>query len=139
MTNVTPTSSDAVQRVEDLLAQMTLDEKLAQIVGFWEGEEGDAVAPLQGDLAQVGKVTDAMADGLGHITRAYGTNPVEPDERAQWLWERQRFLVNQTRLGIPALVHEECLTGLAAWKAATFPAPLCWGASFDADLVERMG
>ncbi|HUG51733.1 MAG TPA: glycoside hydrolase family 3 N-terminal domain-containing protein, partial [Terrimesophilobacter sp.] len=40
-------------------------------------------------------------------------------------------------LGIPALVHEECLTGLAAWKAATFPTPLAWGASFDPELVEE--
>src|SRR5690606_20620087 len=44
----------------------------------------------------------------------------------------------ETRLGIPALVHEECLTGLAAWKAATFPTPLAWGASFDPALVEEM-
>ncbi len=40
---------------------------------------------------------------------------------------------------IPALVHEECLTGLAAWKAATFPTPLAWGASFDPDLVREVG
>nr|WP_236683181.1 glycoside hydrolase family 3 N-terminal domain-containing protein [Demequina globuliformis] len=118
---------------------MTLDEKLAQLVGFWEGEEGDAVAPLQGELAHTGPVADAMQHGLGHITRAYGTNPVEPDERAAWVWERQRWLVDNTRHGIPAIVHEECLTGLSAWKAATFPAPPAWGASFDAELVERMG
>ena len=46
--------------------------------------------------------------------------------------------VTGTRLGIPALVHEECLTGLAAWKAATFPTPLAWGAAFDPELVEEM-
>ncbi len=36
-------------------------------------------------------------------------------------------------------MHEECLTGLAAWKAATFPTPLAWGASFDPELVEQVG
>jgi beta-glucosidase len=36
-------------------------------------------------------------------------------------------------------VHEECLTGLSAWKAATYPTPLAWGAAFDPELVERMG
>ena len=36
-----------------LLAQMTLDEKLAQIVGFWEKEDGEAVAPLQGEFGAV--------------------------------------------------------------------------------------
>ena len=36
-------------------------------------------------------------------------------------------------------MHEECLTGLSAWKAATFPTPLAWGATFDPELVERDG
>lgn len=126
-------------RVMDLIARMTLDEKLAQIVGFWEGEEGDSVAPLQGELVGTGKLEEAIEHGLGHLTRVYGTNPVDANERAEYLWRRQRQLVNNTRLGIPALVHEEILTGLSMWKAATFPTPLAWGATGDPALVERMG
>ncbi|MBO3090238.1 beta-glucosidase [Cellulomonas dongxiuzhuiae] len=118
---------------------MTLDEKLAQIVGFWEKSEGEAVAPLQGEFEAPRGLDDAIQDGLGHLTRVYGTRPVDAAERAAWLWAKQRWFVNETRLGIPALVHEECLTGLSAWGAATFPTPLAWGASFDADLVTRMG
>ena len=127
------------ERVVKLVETMTLDEKLAQIVGFWEGEEGDAVAPLQGELSSTGRLDEAIAHGLGHITRVYGTNPVDADERAAYLWRRQRQLVTSTRLGIPALVHEEILTGLSMWRAATFPTPLAWGASGDPELVERMG
>ncbi len=130
-------SQTAVRRAVDLLAQMTLDEKLAQIVGFWQDEEGDAVAPLQGEVRQGGGLADASIHGLGHITRVYGTSPFDTDERAAWLWDFQRSLVTETRLGIPAIVHEECLTGLAAWKAATFPTPLAWGATFDPEAVEE--
>ena len=126
------------ERVRDLVARMTLEEKLAQVVGFWEKSEGEAVAPLQGEFEEERGLDDVVAHGLGHLTRVYGTRPVDPVERARWLWERQRWFVSGTRLGIPALVHEECLTGLAAWGAATFPTPLAWGASFDTDLVERM-
>ncbi len=122
-----------------LLAQMTLDEKLAQIVGFWQDEEGDVVAPLQGEIRHDGGLTEASAHGLGHLTRVYGTSPYEPAERAAWLWGFQRDLIARTRLAIPALVHEECLTGFAAWKAATFPTPLAWGAAFDPEAVETMG
>lgn len=126
-------------RVGDLLARMSLEEKLAQLVGFWENDEaGDAVAPLQGQQTSGGSVDAVMAHGIGHLTRVYGAWPVDLDERAQWLWERQRALVAEAGLGVPALVHEECLTGLSAWGAATFPAPLAWGAAFDPDLVERM-
>ncbi|WP_298462397.1 beta-glucosidase [uncultured Cellulomonas sp.] len=120
---------------------MTLDEKLAQIVGYWVDQNG-LVAPMQGEMvadqADAGRLAEITEHGLGHYTRVYGTRPVEPADRAAWLWTEQRRLRAETRLGIPALVHEECLTGLAAWKAATFPTPLAWGASFDPDLVEEM-
>jgi len=130
------------ERVRELHARMTLEEKLAQIVGYWLDQGGDVVAPMQGEMA-AGQAAGALAEvtrhGIGHYTRVYGTRPVDAVERAAWLWNEQRRLKRETRLGIPALVHEECLTGLAAWRAATFPTPLAWGAAFDPALVEEMG
>lgn len=131
-------TSGASGRVNAIIADLTLREKLAQLVGLWQDEAGDVVAPLQGQQVATHGLADAVAGGLGHITRVYGTNPVDPDERAAWLWSVQRDLVENTRHGIPAIVHEECLTGLAAWKAATFPSPPAWGATFAPELVERM-
>ena len=129
------------ERVRALHARMSLEEKLAQIVGYWLDQNG-VVAPMQGEMAAGQKSSTDLAEitrhGIGHFTRVYGTRPVEPAERAAWLWGEQRRLKRETRLGIPALVHEECLTGLAAWKAATFPTPLAWGASFDPALVQEM-
>ncbi len=131
----TTTDAPTEERVRALLAEMTLEEKLAQLVGFWDKGDGEAVAPLQGVFDVVRGLPAVSKDGLGHLTRVYGTRPVEPVQQARWLWETQRRLVHETRLGIPALVHEECLTGLAAWHAAAYPTPLAWGASFDPDLV----
>src|SRR6478735_7230468 len=125
-------------RISAIISQLTLREKLAQLVGLWQDEAGDVVAPLQGQQVATLGIAEAVADGLGHITRVYGTNPVDPDERAAWLWDLQRDIVSHSRFGIPAIVHEECLTGLAAWKAATFPSPPAWGATFAPELVERM-
>ena len=136
---IDPTNSGPSPRVRALWAQMTLDEKLAQLVGFWVDQGDEVVAPMAGEMATATTYADATVHGLGHLTRVYGTRPVDPVERAAWLWGEQRRLKTETRLGIPALVHEECLTGLAAWKAATFPTPLAWGAAFDPDLVEEMG
>src|SRR3954470_2500354 len=135
----TAADTSTEERVRALVEEMTLEEKLAQLVGFWEKGDGEAVAPLQGAFEIDRGLGDAARHGLGHLTRVYGTRPVAPVERARWLWETQRRLVRETRLGIPALVHEECLTGLAAWHAATFPTPLAWGASFDPDLVADVG
>lgn len=125
-------------RVRRLHQAMTLEEKLAQLVGFWVDNAGDMVAPMAGEMATSGKYEEAIEHGIGQLTRVYGTRPVDPVERAGWLWAQQRRLRTGTRLGIPAIVHEECLTGLAAWRAATFPTPLAWGASFDPDLVGEM-
>ncbi|WP_433931755.1 glycoside hydrolase family 3 N-terminal domain-containing protein [Curtobacterium flaccumfaciens] len=140
-TDATATATTAGPRADALLAVMTLDEKVAQLVGYWLDQNG-VVAPMQGEMAAVQQgstLADITRDGIGQFTRVYGTRPVEPDERAAWLWAEQRRLQRETRLGIPALVHEECLTGLAAWKAASFPTPLAWGASFDPELVEQVG
>src|ERR1700712_605869 len=117
---------------------MPLEEKLAQLVGFWVDQGDEVVAPMAGEVVSRTGDEEDTAHGIGHLTRVYGTRPVDPVERANWLWNEQRRLQTQTRLGIPAIVHEECLTGLAAWKAATFPTPLAWGAAFDPELVERM-
>ncbi|MCL1899579.1 MAG: glycoside hydrolase family 3 C-terminal domain-containing protein [Promicromonosporaceae bacterium] len=130
------------ERVQALIDQMTIEEKLAQIVSFWLDQGGNVVAPMQGEMGTVGagqSLADITKDGLGQYTRVYGTRPVDPIKRAEWLWAEQRRLKRETRLGIPALVHEECLTGLAAWQAATFPTPLAWGASFDPELVYETG
>lgn len=124
-------------RVEQILAGLSLEHKLAQLVGFWVDYGGDMVAPMAGEMPAAGVLERATEHGLGQFTRVFGTRPVEPNERAAWLRSAQRRLL-ATGPGLPALVHEECLTGLAAWQAATFPTPLAWGASFDPDLVAQM-
>ncbi|MDZ8200751.1 glycoside hydrolase family 3 N-terminal domain-containing protein [Microbacterium sp. SSW1-59] len=129
-------------RVEDLIAQMTLEEKLAQLVGLWAGAAatGESVAPLQDE--QGGKTPpfeEFARNGLGHFTRVFGTVPVAPSVGRASLRSAQRWLRDNTRLGLPAIAHEECLTGLAAWRATTFPTPLAWGATFDPCLIEKMG
>lgn len=126
-------------RTTELLGRMTLEEKLSQLVGYWVDQGGEVVAPLAGEMATSTGYAEATREGIGQLTRVYGTRPVDPLERARWLWAEQRRIVEETRLGIPAIVHEECLTGLAAWQAATFPTPLAWGASFDPELVAELG
>src|SRR4030095_12751699 len=61
-----------------------------------------------------------------------------PQDGAAELVRQQRVVVDGSRLGIPALVHEECLTGFTAYGATVYPAAIAWGATFDPDLVERM-
>lgn len=129
-------------RVDALIASLSRPEKIAQLVGLWIGTnttEAGIVAPLQDEMnGQTADFTEFAAHGLGQLTRVYGTAAVEPAVGIERLRGAQSWLASQTRAGIRALVHEECLTGLTTWRATAFPGPLSWAASFDPDLVHRM-
>ncbi|WP_153037091.1 beta-glucosidase [Amycolatopsis sp. YIM 10] len=123
------------------MSRMNTREKLAQLFGVWVGiDAAGEMAPHQHDFAiEPGDWDRLVGSGIGQLTRVFGTRPVEPLIGARGLARTQREVMAASRFGIPAQVHEECLTGLAAWRATVYPSPLCWGASFDPDLVERMG
>ncbi len=143
-------SRPAQERVADLLRRMTLAEKVGQLRSTWPGSMPDGtrsrpaggsggVAPLQEEMG--GGSADwpeLIRDGLGQLTRPFGTRPVTAREGAEALAAAQRQIVAASRFGIPAIAHDECLSGFTAWTAAIFPVPLAWGASFDPPLVEQM-
>ncbi|MGY5883293.1 beta-xylosidase/alpha-l-arabinosidase [Modestobacter lacusdianchii] len=128
------------ERVRLLMEAMTLEEKVAQLYGVWTAiSEGEEVSPNQHEFAEpLPPWEELTKPGLGQLTRVFGTGPVEPETGARVLAQTQRGIVSGSRLGIPAIAHEECLTGFTAWKATVFPTPLAWGAAFDPESVETM-
>ncbi|MFC4949215.1 glycoside hydrolase family 3 N-terminal domain-containing protein [Pseudonocardia sp. GCM10023141] len=144
------TALTAGERVELLLAAMTPAEKLGQLGSRWAGNDmgvpeppdPDApnVAPMQEVFAASGTVSleEAARDGLGHLTRVWGSVPLTADEGVAELVRQHRVVLAGSRLGIPALVHEECLTGFTTFGATVYPAAIAWGATFDPALIERM-
>lgn len=103
------------------------------------GTGGGGLAPLHEELA--GDPVDwaeLIRDGLGQLTRPFGTAPVTARDGAKALARTQREIAAASRFGIPAIAHDECLAGFTAWTAAIFPIPLAWGATFDPPLVQQM-
>ncbi|WP_279329734.1 glycoside hydrolase family 3 N-terminal domain-containing protein [Streptomyces sp. OS603R] len=127
-------------RVDALIAAMTLEEKTAQLFGVWVGAaaDGGEVAPHQHDMEEAVDLDALLPTGLGQLTRPFGTVPVDPALGALSLARTQARIAASNRFGIPALAHDECLAGFAAWGATAYPVPLSWGAAFDPDLVRRM-
>ena len=120
-------------RVEDLLGRMTLDEKLAQLGCVWSTQ---VVAE---DSFSTERAQELLANGTGHITRIGAATGLRPVESAVFANDIQRFLVEHTRLGIPAIIHEESVAGLTARDATQFPHAIGLASTWNPALLEEMG
>ncbi|SDE17738.1 glycoside hydrolase family 3 N-terminal domain-containing protein [Auraticoccus monumenti] len=129
------------ERVEALLAVMTPAEKAAQLGSYWadERDSDQIIAPMQ-DVLSGGRpdYRTVVAHGIGHLTRVFGAAPVPAEQGMSTLAEAQRVLQQETRLAVPAIAHEECLTGFTTLGATVYPTALAWAATFDTDLVGEM-
>lgn len=129
------------ERVKDLLGRMTIEEKIVQMCSRWAS---DVITKDDG-------VTDANCKkqiglGIGHIARpAACTSPMgrgkgdfQPEELVRQINAVQRFLVTQTRLGIPAIFHEESLCGATMRGATMFPQAINYASTWNPELIERV-
>jgi beta-glucosidase len=119
-------------RVADLLGRMTRAEKVAQLGSFW------AFEVVGTDGLDADRLTVLADHGIGHVTRLAGSTNLRPAEVAETANAIQRQLVERTRLGIPAIIHEECLHGLIAWAAPCFQQSIGAAATFDPKVVTEM-
>lgn len=119
-------------RVDDLLRQMTLDEKLAQLGSAWIFE---LLTDMQFDEI---KATAHMSHGLGHITRLAGASSLSPRRGAALANQIQTYLREKTRLGIPAIIHEECCSGYMARNATCFSQIIGLASAWDPELTRAM-
>ena len=129
----------STRRVRDLLSRMTLEEKAAQMMCIWQ-KKAETLVDSDGNfdfqkakksfrdgrgLGQVGRPSDA-GDGKNARGMAELTNAI------------QKFFLENSRLGIPVMFHEECLHGHAAPDGTSFPQPIALGATFNPELVESL-
>ena len=129
------------ERVADLLGRMTLEEKVAQLTTRWT-----TLKPLQdaeGTFVPAGAPA-LLGQGIGQLARPseIGGTEAGPHVRsarkhAEFTNAVQKWVLENTRLGIPVMFHEEALHGFVAPQATHFPVPLGLGATWNPSLVER--
>ncbi len=120
------------QRANKLISQMTLDEKLAQIGSYW-----------MFDLQSNGVLNDEIISvklkhGIGQITRLAGASTLDPVSAAKASNQLQKFLIEKTQLGIPAIIHEECCLGAMQLGGTMYPQMLGLASTFQPELAEAM-
>lgn len=138
------------ERVEHLLVQMTLEEKVAQMQCLWltkwqlqspEGEFDPAKAS-QACPHGMGMLARPSDRQLGTSAQVAGNSGAVANrtarETARYVNAAQKWAVEQTRLGIPLLMHEEALHGYVARGATCFPQAIALASSFDPELVQSV-
>ena len=128
------------QRVSDLLSRMTLDEKVAQLLGTWQNPDSkqdqsqmfmDEKGVFLPDRAAV-----LLKHGLGEMSRP--SEHRSPREMAEFTNTLQKWMKENTRLGIPVLFHEECLHGHAAAQGTSYPQAIALASTWDPSLVHHV-
>ena len=120
-------------KVNKLLSKMDLEEKIAQMRSIWIYELLDNQGKFSEERAK-----RLLKNGIGQITRLAGASFLSPKESVRVANQIQRFLLENTRLKIPAIIHEECLSGYMARGATIFPQIIGLASSWDPELVKEI-
>jgi beta-glucosidase len=132
-------SLPVAERVQDLLAQMTLEEKAEQMMCVWM-EKAQKLVDENGDF-DLAKAEAAFGhrNGLGQVGRPSDAGKGKKARQMAELTNTiQKYFMERSRLGIPVIFHEECLHGQAAPDGTSFPQPIALGATFNPALVEEL-
>ena len=135
-------NADIEARVDDLLSQMTLEEKTCQTATLYGFKR-----VLQDEVPTANWKNEIWKDGIANIDEhlngwAQGAKSIYATDIEKHVWamnEVQRFFVEQTRLGIPVDFTDEGLRGVAAPVATSFPSQLGLGNTWDRELVREVG
>jgi beta-glucosidase len=129
----------AAKRVKDLLSRMTLEEKAAQMMCVWQ-KKSEMLVDAEGkfDLRKA-RAAFKHGHGLGQVGRLTDTGKGKnAREMAELTNAIQKFFIENSRLGIPVMFHEECLHGHMGIGSTSFPQPIGLGATFNPELVELL-
>ena len=130
------------RRADDLLSQMTLEEKTCQTATLYGFNR-----VLKDELPTPEWKKRVWKDGIANIDEhlngwGQGSNSVYARDIRKHVWamnEVQRFFIEETRLGIPVDFTNEGLRGVASFTATSFPSQLSLGHTWDKQLVREIG
>ncbi|MDG2028416.1 MAG: glycoside hydrolase family 3 N-terminal domain-containing protein [Acidimicrobiales bacterium] len=125
-------SAGVGERVTDLLGQMTLDEKVAQLGAIW------LTSLVNDETFDDDAVAERLQHGIGQVTRIGASTGLLADQSAELGNAIQRVLMERTRLGIPMVIHEEGCGGFLSRGATVFPQGLGLAATWNPELVRRV-
>jgi len=125
------TAVDIDQQVDELYAKMPQEERIAQLRSMYM----DELFNEQGQL-DTAKCRELIPYGIGHFSQFCMQQPRDPNELRDRAIAIQDWLMNNTPNGIPALLHEEVLSGVNTLGSAIYPQQIGQACSFNPELAE---
>jgi beta-xylosidase len=125
-------SAAAMQRADELLRKMTVEEKAMQLSSVFP------LALFDTKGANRSQLDALLKDGIGHVSALGLIGHKTPEALAKAVNAIQRYLVIETRLKIPAIFHNEAMSGVVAPHFTAFPTSIGLAATWDSAAVEEM-
>jgi len=122
-------------RINDLIKRMTPEEKIKQLCCILPGYN-PAEDILENGKFSIEKAKKLIGKGIGEIGPVL--RQFEPKQGAEIANEIQKFLIENTRLKIPAIIHDECLHGCMAKGSTSFPQSIGLASTWEPELIERI-
>ena len=122
--------AETAAKVDALIAKMTPEEKAAQLEGVWFKDL------LVGNRLSLEACREKMPHGIGEVS-AFGSTPLTAPELKTALADLQNYLRTQTRPGLPAIPHDESITGMAVTGSTTYPQMIGMACTWDPELMRE--
>ena len=120
------------EQVDELYDKMSQEERIAQLCGKIHVEN---YFHEDGTLDTL-KCERELKNGIGHFSQYAVGQRKSPDELRDMVAKMQDWLIHNTPNGIPAIFHEEVLSGIAAYDATVYPQQIGIACSFNPELAE---
>ena len=119
-------ATDMEQQVDELYSKMSQEERIAQLRSMYMDDLFDE----QGQL-DTAKCSELIPNGIGHFSQYASQKPTEPNVLRDRVAAVQDWLMHHTPNGIPALFHEEVLSGVNTRGATIYPQQIGQACSFN--------
>lgn len=126
------TPSQKINPIDQLYDQMTQEERIAQLHGIHLDQFFNDSNQLD-----TNKCKALLSNGVGHFSQFAVTQRKTPDQLRDMVEQMQQWLIHNTPNGIPALFHEEVLSGIATYDATVYPQQIGLACSFNPELAEK--
>lgn len=125
-------AQDPLQKqVDQVYARLSVEERVAQLYGIYPSEI------MEDGKVSLEKCREKIPYGVGHICQPTSSQDKDADEIRRMVMDIQNYLINETHAGIPAIFHEEALTGLTARGATAYPQAIAAACSWDPGLIRE--